>query len=82
MLWLLPEEEKGKNEVWFKAKLLSVNEFTKSVAKYQACVKDKVVDSPDDQEIKPLDSVSDVGTNVSNKSSCSTSSIYIIIHYC
>ena len=48
-----------------------------SVAKYQTCVTEKIVenvDNPDDVEIKPTDSVSNVGSKASNKSSSSKSS--------
>lgn len=71
LLELLPVEEKEKHDVWFKEKLLSVNEFSQNVAKYQTCVTDKMVENIDnlvDAEIKPTDSVSNVGSNSSIES--------------
>lgn len=79
LLELLPDEEKGKHDVWFKAKLLSMNEFNQSVAKYQSWLLYKGVDNPDDEEIKPTDRVSNIGTNVSNKSRTSKASKSSII---
>lgn len=67
MLELLPVEEK-EHEIWFKVKLLSVNEFFQNVAKYRTCVTDKMVENIDslgDAEIKPTDSVSNVGSDSS-----------------
>ncbi len=74
LIELLPVEEKEKNEIWFKAKLLSVNEFKESVAKYQLSVAAKMVGNPD-EEIKPTDSVSNVETIKSNRSRSSKSSL-------
>ncbi len=49
LLKLLPVEENENHEIWFKAKLLSVNEFNKGVAKYRTCANEKMneqVDNP------------------------------------
>lgn len=37
LLKLLPVEEKEKHEIWLKAKLLSVKDFSQSVTDYLKC---------------------------------------------
>lgn len=75
LLQLLPPAEKEKHEIWFKAKLLSVNEFTDCVKKW---LSNPDVRNPaendnnedcDENEVKPSDSISNVETNVSGKKS-------------
>lgn len=78
LLGLLPDEEKGKHNIWFKAKLLHVDEFTQSVGKSLMDGSDgitKNVDlNEDNDEINPTESVSNVGTRTSSGSSRSSRS--------
>lgn len=87
LLVLLPVIEQEKHDVWFKAKVLSVHDFSHSVMDVLTCadeVKEKVddidkrytenVDGNNDKEIMPSDSVSNVKSNFSSKSHGSTRS--------
>lgn len=46
-LELLPIEEKEKQEIWFKAELLGVNEVSHSVIKCLSCVSDGAAENVD-----------------------------------
>lgn len=68
LLQLLPPEEKEKHEIWFKAKLLGVNEFTDCVKRW---LSNPDISKPaennedrDENEVKPSDSISNVVTCV------------------
>lgn len=74
LLHLLPPAEKEKHDIWFKAKLLSVNEFIDRVKCWLSNPEvkkpaEKDDDDCDEGEVKPCDSISNVETNVSSKKS-------------
>lgn len=65
LLGLLPEEEVEKHVVWYKAKMLSVNEFMKEVAVWLTNGPDANMDNKDnttvvEEEVQPADSVSNM----------------------
>lgn len=65
---ILSHEEKDKPEIWFKAKMLSVNDFTDAVNKWLSNADISKPDENDDaveSEVKPSDSISNVETKVS-----------------
>lgn len=75
LLKYLSPAEKEKHEIWFKAKFLSVNEFTDDVNKWMANAdipkpaEHENNEDCDKSEVKPSDSISNVETNVSGKKS-------------
>lgn len=72
LLKLLPVEEKEKHEIWFKAKLQSVKDFSQSVTDYLKCAREDVENA--DDKITPLDSISNVNSATSSLENCSTKS--------
>ena len=65
LLELLPVEEMENHEIWFKAKFLGEDEFSQGhkMCNWWSCRNVGVAENVDaDSEIKPTDSVSDVGS--------------------
>ena len=72
LLKLLPATEKDKHDIWFKAKVLSVNDFIDDVNKWLEKTdipKPGGNEDRDESEVKPSDSISNIETNVSGKKS-------------
>lgn len=69
LLELLPIDEKEKHETWFKAKLLSVNEFCQCVENHFKSTNNGTTEDVQlEDDIKPTDGVSNVGTSSCTKS--------------
>ncbi|XP_062417298.1 uncharacterized protein LOC134126995 [Pungitius pungitius] len=69
LLELLPADEKERHETWFKAKLLSVNEFCHCVENRCKSANNSTTETVAlEDDIKPTDSVSNVGTSSCTKS--------------
>lgn len=69
LLELLPVDEKERHETWFKAKLLSVNEFCHCVEnRFKSANNGTTETVALEDDIKPTDSVSNVGTSSCTKS--------------
>lgn len=75
LLKLLPPEEQEKHETWFRAKLLNVNDFIVDANKWLSKTsmsiptKDGYCNDGEESEIKPVDSISNIETNVSENKS-------------
>ncbi|XP_037394066.1 uncharacterized protein LOC119263286 [Pygocentrus nattereri] len=53
LMGLLPDEEKEKHDIWFKAKMLSANEFSTGVFKWLSLSKDDTMAQTIDNEARP-----------------------------
>lgn len=87
LLELLPMDEKEKHETWFKAKLLSVNEFCQCVENHFKSTNNGTNEDVHlEDDIKPTDSVSNVGTSsciksrTSERSSRSSKAAFEVAH--
>lgn len=72
---MLPDDEHEKNETWFKAKVLSVQECSKSVSEYLKSVACDNENDFDGNEIKPVDSASNISHKSTRSSRSTTSSV-------
>ena len=72
LLGLLPYEEKEKQEIWFKAKMLSINEWIADTKMWVSCDENENGNVVDD--INPEDSISNVSKHSSHRSNNTTKS--------
>ena len=78
LLELLPVEEREKHEIWFKAKLLNVNEFSHNIKERLKLKQERdgiTVNLDKDDEIQPSDSASNTKSRLSTRSKGSRASI-------
>lgn len=74
LLGVLPVEEAEKHEIWFKAKIIPINEFIKRVNKRLPDTSQKCSDMGDiNIDVVPEDSISNVSCATSKRSKHSSS---------
>ncbi len=82
LMGLLPDDEKEKHEIWFKAKMIGNDELISDVKRWVKCSEQHALnsngndddddDNDDDDDVNPEDSVSNVASKqTSKKSACS-----------